>query len=109
MPYVCNDIEAKLILQLPEDIIHSPIFQRETRIVTEPGQYVYTGIAILEVKIQNEEQEKKLKDWSYKSRMDGFKMWEGVEISFHIASLHECQKCKMSGRQEKVITMIGAT
>ena len=28
-------------------------------------------------------------------------MWEGVEISFHIPSLHECQKCKMSGRQEK--------
>ena len=74
LPYVCNDIEAKLILQLPEDIIHSPIFQRETCIVTEPGQYVYTGRAILEVKIQNEEQEKKLKDWSYKSRMDGFKM-----------------------------------
>ena len=101
LPYVCNDIEAKLILQLPEDIIHSPIFQRETCIVTEPGQYVYTGRAILEVKIQNEEQEKKLKDWSYKSRMDGFKMWEGVEISFHIPSLHECQKCKMPGRQEK--------
>ena len=101
LPYVCNDIEAKLILQLPEDIIHSPIFQRETCIVTEPGQYVYTGRAILEVKIQNEEQEKKLKDWSYKSRMDGFKMWEGVEISFHIPSLHECHKCKMSGRQEK--------
>ena len=47
-PYVCNDIEAKLILQLPEDIIHSPIFQRETCIVTEPGQYVYTARAILE-------------------------------------------------------------
>ena len=30
LPYVCNDIEAKIILQLPEDIIHSPIFQRET-------------------------------------------------------------------------------
>ena len=101
LPYVCNDIEAKLILQLPEDILHSPIFQRETCIVTEPGQYVYTGRAILEVKIQNEEQEKKLTDWSYKSRMDGFKMWEGVEISFHIPSLHECQKYKMSGRQEK--------
>ena len=26
---------------------------------------------------------------------------EGVEISFHIHSLHECQKRKMSGRQEK--------
>ena len=91
----------KLILQLPEDIIPSPIFQRETCIVTEPGQYVYTGRAILEVKLQNEEQEKKLKDWSYKSIMDGFKMWEGVEISFHIPSLHECQKCKMSRRQEK--------
>ena len=101
LPYVFNDIEAKLILQLPEDIIHSPIFQRETCIVTETGQYVYTGRAILEVKIQNEEQEKKLKDWSYKSRMDGFKMWEGVEISFHIHSLTECQKCKMSKRQEK--------
>ena len=99
--YVCNDIEAKLILILPEDIIHSPIFQCETCIVTEPGQYVYTGGAILEIKIQNEEQEKKLTDCSYKSRMDGFKMWEGVEISFHIPSLHECQKCKMSGRQEK--------
>ena len=59
LPYVCNDIEAKLILQLSEDIIQSPIFQRETCIVTEPGQYVYTGRAILEVKIQNEEQEKK--------------------------------------------------
>ena len=79
----------------------NPIFQRETCIVTEPGQYVYTGRAILEVKIQNEEQEKKLKDWSYKSRIDGFKLWEGVEISFHKPSLHECQKCKMSGRQEK--------
>ena len=87
LPYVCNDIEAKLILQLSEDIIQSPIFQRETCIVTEPGQYVYTGRAILEVKIQNEEQEKKLTDWSYKSRMDGFKMWEGVEIWFHIHSL----------------------
>ena len=101
LPYVCNDIEAKLTLQLPEEIIHSPIFQREICIVTEPGQYVYTGRAILEVKIQNEEQEKKLTDWSYKSRMDGFKMWEGVEISFHIPSLHECRKFKMSGRQEK--------
>ena len=40
-------------------------------------------------------------DWSYKSRMDGFKMWEGVEISFHIPSLHESQKCKMSGQREK--------
>ena len=28
-------------------------------------------------------------------------MWEGVEISFHIPSFYECQKCKMSGRQEK--------
>ena len=28
--YVSNDIEAKLIPQLPEDIIHSPIIQRET-------------------------------------------------------------------------------
>ena len=46
MPYVCNDIEAKLILQLPEDITHSPIFQRETCIVTEPGHDVYTGRAI---------------------------------------------------------------
>ena len=101
LPYVCKDIEAKLVLKLPEDIIHSPIFQRETCIVTEPGQYVYTGRAILEVKIQNEKQEKKLTDWSYKSRMDGFKIREGVEISFHIPSLHECQKCKMSGRQEK--------
>ena len=99
--YVCNDIEKKLILQLPEDIIHSPIFHCENCIVTEPGQYVYTGRAILEVKKQNEEQEKKLSDWSYKSRMGGFKLWEGVEISFHIPSLHECQKCKMSGRQEK--------
>ena len=54
LPYVCNDIEAKLILKLPEDIIHSPIFQRETCIVTEPGQYAYTGRAILEVKIQIE-------------------------------------------------------
>ena len=101
LPYVCNDIEAKLILQLPEDIINSPILQRETCIITEQGQYVYTRRAILEVKIQNEEQEKKQTDWSYKSRMDGFKMWEGVEISFHIPSLHECQKCKMSGCQEK--------
>ena len=33
--------------------------------------------------------------------MDGFKLWEGVEISFHIPSLHEYQKSKMSGRQEK--------
>ena len=99
--YVCNDIEAKLVLQLSEDINHSPILQRETCIITKPGQYVYTGRAILEVKKQNEEQEKKLTDWSYKSRIDGFKMWEGVEISFHIHSLHECQKCKMSGRQEK--------
>ena len=87
LPYVCNHIEAKLILQLAEDITRSPIFQRETCIVTEPGQYVYTGRAILEVKIQNEEQEKKLLDWSYKSKMDGFKMWEGVEVSFHILSL----------------------
>ena len=101
LPNVSNDIEAKLILQLLEDIIHSPIIQRETCIENEPGQYVYTGRAILEVRIQNEEQEKKLKDWSYNSRMDGFKMWEGVEISFHIPSLHECQKCKMSGRREK--------
>ena len=101
LPYVCNDIEAKLILQLPEDIIHSPIFKRETCTVTEPGQYVYTGRAILKVKIQNEEQEIKLTDLSYKSRMDGFKMWEGVEISFQIPSLHEYQKCKMPGRQEK--------
>ena len=69
LPYVCNDIEAKLVLQLPEDIIHSPIFQGETCIVTEPGQYVYTRRAILEVKIQNEDQEKTLTDWSYKSRM----------------------------------------
>ena len=86
---------------MPEDIIHSPIFQRETRILTEPGQYVYTERAILEIKIQNEEQEKKLTDWSYITRIDGFKMWEGVEILFHISSLHECQKCKMSGRPEK--------
>ena len=63
-------------------------FQRETCIVTEPGQYVYTERAILEVKIQNEEQEKKLTDWSYKSRMGSFKMWEGVENSFHIPSLY---------------------
>ena len=28
-------------------------------------------------------------------------MWEGVEISFHMPSLHECQKIKISGRQEK--------
>ena len=28
-------------------------------------------------------------------------MWEGVEISFHMPSLHECQKFKISGRQEK--------
>ena len=55
----------------------------------------------VEIKIQNEEQEQKLMVWSYKSRMDGFKMREGVEISFHIHSLHECQKCKASGRQEK--------
>ena len=101
LPYVCNDIEAKLFLQLPEDIIHNPIFQSETFIVTEPSQYVYTGRVILEAKIQNEAQEKKLTDWSYKSRMDGFTMWEGVEILFHIPSLLECQKCKMSGRQEK--------
>ena len=26
---------------------------------------------------------------------------EEVEISFHIPSLHECQKCKISERQEK--------
>ena len=44
---------------------------------------------------------KKQTDCSYKSRMDDFKLWEGVEISFHILSLHECQKCKISGRQEK--------
>ena len=60
--YVCNNIEAKLILQMPEDIIHSPIFQRETCIVTDSGQYVYTGRVILEVKKQNEEQKKKLTD-----------------------------------------------
>ena len=101
LPYLCSDIEAKLILQLPEDIIHSPIFQRETCIVTEPGKYVYTGKAILEIKIQNVEQKKKLTDWSNKSKMDGFEMWEGVEILFHILSLHEYQKCKISGRQEK--------
>ena len=97
LPYVCNDIEAKLILQLPEDITHSPMFQRETCIVTEPGQYVYTGRAILEVKIQNEEQEKKLTDLSYKSIMDGFKMWERVEISFHVPSIPDCQECTMIG------------
>ena len=28
-------------------------------------------------------------------------MWEGVETSFHIPTLHEFQKCKISGRQEK--------
>ena len=27
-------------------------------------------------------------------------MWEGVEISFHIPSLQDCQKCKITGRQE---------
>ena len=106
--YVSNDIEANLILQLPEDIIHSTKIQRETCIVTEQGQYFYTGRAILEVKIQNEEQKKKLTDWSYKSRMDAFKMWEGVEISFHIPSLYENQKCKISRRQKKVIRMIDA-
>ena len=81
LPYVCNDIEAKVTLQLPEDIIHSPIFQRETCIVTEPSQYVYKRRAILEVKIQNEELEKKLTDcltnrerMALKSRMDGFKI-----------------------------------
>ena len=69
--------------------------------VTETTRLVYIGRAILEMEIQNEEQEKKLTDWSYKSRMDGFKRREGVEISFHIPSLHEFQKCKMPGRQEK--------
>ena len=29
LPYVCNDIVAKVFLQLPEDIIHSPIMQRK--------------------------------------------------------------------------------
>ena len=58
LPYVCNDIEAKLILQVSEDITHSPIFQHETCLVTEPGQFVYTGRAILEVKKQNEGQQK---------------------------------------------------
>ena len=33
--------------------------------------------------------------------MDGFKMWEGVEIWFHVPSPHEGQKCKSSGCQEK--------
>ena len=33
--------------------------------------------------------------------MDGFKMWEGIEISFKIPSLHEYQKSKMPERQEK--------
>ena len=50
LSYVCNDIEAKLVLQLPEDITHSPLLLGETCIVTEPGQYVYTGRAIFEVK-----------------------------------------------------------
>ena len=80
LPHVCNNIEIKLILQLTEDIIHSPIIQHETCIVTEPGQYVYTGKAFSKIKTQNEEQDKKLTDWSYK-------MWEGVEISFHILSV----------------------
>ena len=85
-------------LQLPENMIHSPINQRDTCIVTKPCQYVCTGRAILEVKIQRNTREK-LTDCSYKSRMVGLKMWENVEISIHIPSLHECQKCKISGRQ----------
>ena len=101
MHFVCNDIEEKSIFQLPEVINHSPLIQREICVVTEPGQYVYTGRATLEVNIQIEEQEKKLTDWSYKSRMDGFILWEDLEIPFHIPSLHECQECEISGRQKK--------
>ena len=45
--------------------------KRETCFVTEPGQYYYTERAKLEVEVQNEEQEKKLTHWSYKSsRLD---------------------------------------
>ena len=51
LPYICNDIDAKLILQLPEAITHRPIFQPETCIVTKPGQYVNRARAILEIKI----------------------------------------------------------
>ena len=62
---------------------------------------VYTGRAISKIKTQNEEQDKKLTDWSYKTKMDGFKMWEGVEISFHQLSVHECQNARSLDAKKK--------
>ncbi len=96
LPFICNDSQAIKLMALPPNIAIAPKIHRFTEKLAN-GTF-YNGLAVLETTVNNKEQEDLLRNWSFNARTAYGSEWNGIPISFHTPSLHECEKCKNLNR-----------
>ena len=92
LPYVCDDVSALKIIDLPSNIQRDSAITREQ--VKLNNNSFYTGRGVLKVTLKNKEEEDQMRIWSKRTKMAGPIDWNGILISSHSPSLHECTFCK---------------
>ena len=96
LPALCDNNQVLELLQIP-DFAELGEIQRELQ-RTELGTF-YTGKAKLTVKINDEEEQSQLENWSKSRVFSDVAHWCELPIYASIPALHECQKCNDEKRQ----------
>ena len=87
-------------MRVAENLTHKPQIDLEYIELTN-GKKICNGSAPLEVILNNEDEEQRLRTWSYKRRTSENLIWNGEEISSHAPALHHCNFCENLGVQFK--------
>ena len=96
LPALCDNNQVMELLQIPDFAERGEIQREQQRI--ELGTF-YTGKAKLSVKINNEEEQGQLENWSKSRAFSDVAYWCELPIYASIPALHECRKCKEEKRQ----------
>ena len=96
LPALCDNNQVLELLQIPDFAELGEIQREQQR--TELGTF-YTGKAKLAVKINDEEEQSQLENWSKSRAFLDVAYWCELPIYASIPALHECQKCKEEKRQ----------
>ena len=97
LPALCSDEEAKEIIALPEEFTQNEQTIDRKQVTTAMGP-IYNGLAFMPVRVNNEEQERRLHDWSIDSYFNNTRSWMEIPIYAHVPRCHTCSHCQQEGK-----------